>query len=92
VEDLEAELARVKKDASEHAAQLAADSRTAQEGASAARSEAARSRVGTLPAPSQLRHSKLGSSKCSSCNVPLHEISRRIGLFGRLTHLRLLAL
>ena len=49
-EDLEAELARVKKDASEHAAQLSAAAQAKGEAASAARSEAARSRVGFCPA------------------------------------------
>lgn len=48
-EDLEAELARVKKDASEHAAQLSAAAQAKGEAASAARSEAARSRVGSCP-------------------------------------------
>jgi hypothetical protein len=48
-EDLEAELARVKKDASEHAAQLSAAAQAKGEAASAARSDAARSRVGSCP-------------------------------------------
>lgn len=48
-EDLETELARVKKDASEHAAQLSAAAQAKGEAASAARSEAARSRVGSCP-------------------------------------------
>lgn len=46
---MEAELQRLRKEASEHAAVLAADSKAAQEAASAARSEAARSRVRPSP-------------------------------------------
>lgn len=43
--EMESELQRLRKEASDHAAALSADGKAAQEAASAARSEAARSRV-----------------------------------------------
>jgi hypothetical protein len=68
-EDMEAELARVKKDASEHAAQLSAAAQAKGEAASAARSEAARSRVRIACAYCIMPHSQSSTVTCDKALV-----------------------